>query len=407
MERQRQERSDAVEHALVDFAGAYKELFIQAADDAATDANVLVNVLFSLSTQISTAKAQAQKEQQRLDDLAEWEQRQPLWDAFTAGGASAGLNPFVAHGVPIVDRWMNKPSETPITPPTITANFEPRGRIRTSGGSSEDTSSARPNLLRGFVATSQSCNRILDEELSTLQSAWSAFRTTCSWVTVDSFTLLNGFADYLVECETDAQWIYYIADAFEVAGGVGLLDSVLNGMAASALVPAMSDPQLLKRLDQEQLAKLFESSPALANQLHLIDPVTINEWWHGLTPGDSGQQNTVVHALPQIFGNLEGIPYAARATAVGGCAPGDIFALQDEERQRRADREVIPGADKYKVGAVGGCAPGDSLELMQVENDRAEQREIIPGDSYFPNHPPEDTEADEGDADIQPSEQID
>lgn len=127
--------------------------------------------------------------------------------------------------------------------------------------------------------------------------------------------MLNGFADYFQECETDAQWIEYIADAFEVAGGVGLLDSVLNGMAASALVPAMSDPQLLKRLDQEQLAKLFESSPALANQLHLIDPVTINEWWHGLTPGGSGQQNTVVHALPQIFGNLEGIPYAARATA--------------------------------------------------------------------------------------------
>ena len=73
VERQRQERSDAVEHALQDFAGAYKELFIQAADDAVTDANVLVNVLLSLSTQISTAKAQAQKEQQRLDDLTEWE----------------------------------------------------------------------------------------------------------------------------------------------------------------------------------------------------------------------------------------------------------------------------------------------------------------------------------------------
>lgn len=189
VERQRQERSDAVEHALVDFAGAYKELFIQAADDAATDANVLVNVLFSLSTQISTAKAQAQKEQQRLDDLAEWEQRQPLWDAFTAGGASAGLNPFVAHGVPIVDRWMNKPSETPITPPTITANFEPRGRIRTSGGSSEDTSSARPNLLRGFVVTSQSCNRILDEDLQ-----------PCSRPGLHSVPLVPGLLSILLPC---------------------------------------------------------------------------------------------------------------------------------------------------------------------------------------------------------------
>lgn len=52
----------------------------------------------------------------------------------------------------------------------------------------------------------------------------------------------------------------------------------------------------------------------------------------------------------------------------------------------------VPGADKYRVTAVGGCAPGDSLELMQVENERAEQREVIPGDSYFHNHPPEDTD---------------
>lgn len=273
---------------------------------------------------------------------------------------------------------MNKPSETPITPPTITANFEPRGRIRTSGGSSEDTSSARPNLLRGFVATSQSCNRILDEELSTLQSAWSAFRATCSWVTVDTFTLLNGFADYLVECETDAQWIDYIADAFEVAGGVGLLDSVLNGMAVSALVPAMSDQQLLKalkRLDQEQLAKLFESSPALANQLHLIDPVTINEWWHGLTPGGSGQQNTVVHALPQIFGNLEGIPYAARARANQIVLNRDMVGVA---KRIETLRERIAWHEQQAPHNVGqNMIPNISLNHRQNDRQWLEQHDDL------------------------------
>ena len=331
VERQRQERSNAVEHALVDFEGAYKELFIQAADVASTDCTVLITALRSLGTQISAAKTQAQKEQQRLDDLAEWEQRQPLWDAFSSGSAASGMNPFVAYGSPVVDRWLNKPSETPISPPTINASFEPRERARTSRGSSEDTSSARPDLLRGFVSTSETCNRILDEELTSLQSTWSAFRTTCSWAAVDSFTLLNGFSDYLVECETDAKWLAHIADAFEIAGGGGeLMDSVLNGMAASALIPAMSDQQLLntlKRLDEDQLSRLFESSPALANQLRLVDPVTINEWWHGLAAGGVSQQTTLLQSLPRVFGNLEGIPYANRNTANQIALNLDLVAL--------------------------------------------------------------------------------
>ena len=50
----------------------------------------------------------------------------------------------------------------------------------------------------------------------------------------------------------------------------------------------------------------------------------------------------------------------------------------------------ISGADKYEVGAVGGCAPGDIFALQDEERQRRADREVIPGDSYFDNHPPDD-----------------
>ena len=52
----------------------------------------------------------------------------------------------------------------------------------------------------------------------------------------------------------------------------------------------------------------------------------------------------------------------------------------------------IPGADKYEVGAVGGSGPGDIFALQDEERQRRADRGVIPGDNYFDNHPPEDTD---------------
>ena len=53
---------------------------------------------------------------------------------------------------------------------------------------------------------------------------------------------------------------------------------------------------------------------------------------------------------------------------------------------------ITPDADKYEVGAVGKCVPGYDLDLQEEERQRRANREAIPGDNYFDNHPPEDTD---------------
>ena len=200
IQHQDQQRSAAVDAAIVDFAGPYAQLFTQTVETAATDSNPLVFALFNLETQIHQARIRAQEEQRRLENVATWE----------------------ALTEPTFLQRLTKPSETSHPPPTISAVFTASSRVRTVAGGSESVSSARPHRLRGFVATARICNRILAEELSLLRSAWSAFRSSCSWVVVDSFTLLSGFEDYLQQCEINARWIDYVADAFEAAGtGVG------------------------------------------------------------------------------------------------------------------------------------------------------------------------------------------
>ena len=52
----------------------------------------------------------------------------------------------------------------------------------------------------------------------------------------------------------------------------------------------------------------------------------------------------------------------------------------------------IPGDDMYEVGAVGTCVTGYDLDLQEEERQRRADREVIPGDNYFHNHPPEDTD---------------
>ena len=313
IQHQDQQRTAAVEAAIEDFAGPYAQLFTQTVDTAATDSKTLVFALLNLETQVNLARIRAQEEQRRLDDLA-------AWDALTE---------------PTFLQRLTKPSETPHPRPTISADFSASSRVRTVAGGSESVSSARPNRLRGFVATARICNRMLAEELSALRSAWSAFRSSCSWVDVDSFTLLSGFEDYLQQCEINARWIDYVADAFEVAGtGVGVLNSVLNGLVFSALAPAMSDQQLLDALaskDELELTLLFNRSPALVNQLQLMDPVAINDWWNTMSAtGHTAQQDMLLKELPELFGNLEGLPYHARAQANAQALQNDITFVAEE-----------------------------------------------------------------------------
>ena len=214
---------------------------------------------------------------------------------------------------------ISRPSQTPTKRPTIQADVAVRDRDRVSSGSGDAVSSGSPLNLRSFVAIAERCNGIVEEELEALRTAWSSFRNDCSWVIIETFTLFDALAQYLEHGRLEAHWISKIADAFEVAGTGVLTNEVLDALAPALHATAMSNTQLLRTLatsDREQLAKLMNSSPALSNQLHLMDPATINSWWNRLADTHSSdQQTTLWETLPEIFGNLEGIPYTIRDQA--------------------------------------------------------------------------------------------
>lgn len=138
-------------------------------------------------------------------------------------------------------------------------------------------------------------------------------------VIIETFTLFDALAQYLEHARLEARWISQIADAFEGAGTGELTNEVLDLLAPALNSPTMSDRQLLRSLatfDEHELTTFFKSSPALANQLQLIDPVTIHRWWGELPATDSRSQSDVLwKSLPEIFGNLEGIPYSIRHEA--------------------------------------------------------------------------------------------
>ena len=99
--------------------------------------------------------------------------------------------------------------------------------------------------------------------------------------------------------------------------GVGVLNSVLNGLAFSAIAPAMSDQQLLDALaskDALELTMLFNRSPAFVNQLQLMDPVAINDWWNTMSATGDNRHSAIRSLLASPGGN-------ARATAGGQVLP--------------------------------------------------------------------------------------
>src|SRR5699024_4672048 len=61
------------------------------------------------------------------------------------------------------------------------------------------------------------------------------------------------------------------------------------------------------------LAQMMNNSPALANQLQLIAPDVIHEWWQQVREDHTySQQHALWSSMPEVIGNLEGVPYTIR-----------------------------------------------------------------------------------------------
>jgi len=338
-------RSGAVGGALDDFEGAYAERFGSAAAIEAEDRARLAGVLVDLADQIDAAVDAAERERQRLRDHAEWKAR----DADRKRAAS-GAEAFAgAAGRSVVDAWESftdpEPSTEPEPRPEVDAEFRGRERARYGDGASRGRSSADPSALRAFVTTASGLDSAASAESERVRSAWSSFRSTCAWVTVDRASMPAGFEGYVRENDEDRSWIGRIADAFEAAGGSGSLSNVALDIAATGqAAPA--------------LQRLFQAD---------LTPAEIAERWAalGLARADAAVFDGLPTDVLARVGNLEGVPYWARSTA---------NALVLNQRLVEVERQI-----EQLEGTVASAGDGSralAQELTALYADRKALRNI-------------------------------
>ncbi|UBQ01525.1 alpha/beta hydrolase [Curtobacterium sp. TXMA1] len=338
-------RSGAVEAALDDFEGSYAERFRSAAVIEAEDRARLAGVLVDLTEQIDAAVAAAERERARQRAHAEWKAR----DADRQRAASVAEVIAGAAGRSVLDAWEGftdpEPSTEPEPRPDVDAEFRGRERARYGDGASRGRSSADPSALRAFVTTTSGLDSAASAESTRVGSAWSSFRDSCGWVTVDRASMPAGFERYVRENDEDRSWIGRIAEAFEAAGGSGSLSNVALDIAATGqAAPA--------------LQRLFADD---------LTPAEVAERWTalGLTAADTGVFDGLPTDVLARLGNLEGVPYWARSTANGLVLNQ---RLGDVERQI----EQLEGT----VASAGDGSRALARELTALYADRKALRNI-------------------------------
>ncbi|MCS5487034.1 alpha/beta hydrolase family protein [Curtobacterium flaccumfaciens pv. beticola] len=227
-------RRGAAEAALRDFAGGYARCFEAARVIESGDRVRLAAALDDLADQVRIVRHQADQERRRLADHAAWRARTADRERALVG-VGAVWEPVLDAGAAVLDP---EPSDAPVRPTPVSAAFRPRRRPRTAGHSG-GRSSADPEHLRRFAATTRALDGAMEQDLVRLRNAWSGFTSRCGWVPIDVATLPLGFGELLAENEEDAAWAERIAEAFTAAGGGSLADTVLDAAGSSTLPPAV------------------------------------------------------------------------------------------------------------------------------------------------------------------------
>lgn len=349
-------RRGAAEDAAQDFKGAYAGRFIESVGVEAGDRLKLASVLDGLSEAVTAAKADAEKERTRLHDLEAWQKRQ---DERRAAEAAAPLGPI---SLPPARPFDIKPSEIPVRPVPIEASFAPRGRVRTGLGTGHGRSSAVPSTLRSFATMTRAKDTALATQAVSVKNAWSAFTGACTWVPVTSATFAGGFERLLEENEADAAWVERIAQAFERAGGDGLLSNVSLDAADANDLPA-------------RFRNLFREGAT---------PAEVAAFWArlGYTKADERDLAALPTSALSKLGNLEGVPYWARNTA-------NVAVLD----QRIADaRNFLNGLNQpsnqdqpARAANARDLRALENIKTSLVQGRRAGERSLI---SLTGDHPP-------------------
>jgi hypothetical protein len=306
-------RRTSAENAMDGFRGGFAKLFEVISGSESQDRGRLGTALDSLAEKVGEAKTAATKEKARLAALEAWESREE------ARSSSGGHDPYglLGDGLNVNNPFFDpKPSALPIAPPTVSAAFAPTERTRVTGRSTaDDTTSADPEALRGFVSSASTMNGVLDSKRASLESAWASFTHTCSWVPLESTTFLGGFTQLVALNRADETWITSIAQAFEEAGKGSLSNFDLT------LKVCAEQPEALQTL-------LFDGS-LTASEASIV--------WAAMAKSKNFNAETFIDAHPFELCNLNGLPfwamdragravldYALGSTDGAQCVPGNL-----------------------------------------------------------------------------------
>ncbi|RRD48092.1 hypothetical protein, partial [Arachnia propionica] len=225
IEGQTSSRSSWLNDALTDFKGYYADIFKRNGEIQVSDASLVVTRLREVVKAVQDLKAAAKAEQERRETARAWKQRQDergFWD----------------H----VADWFTGGEAPPVGPPNPEPTFSvtavsPPERQAITGSGYTGTSSARPANLRSFATNSSGGNNELRPKATTASTAYSNFEGSCHWGSLSASGVFTGFDKYITANDNDVKWANTVADAFEAAGGDGVV-TVANATVTAALETA-------------------------------------------------------------------------------------------------------------------------------------------------------------------------
>ena len=226
------QRAVLVYNAKEDFKGRFSEIFQENADTEYRDAQNLSDALEKVATYVDQMYSAAEKEDARREVANDWVRRRE---------ARSGVEEFFQT---ITRTEEPRPNTVQGKPPVFDPMSAPTGERATpgsGGGYGGGTSSARPENLRSFAASSRN---LIQEQLFTpdqLTGHLNTFALNCTWGRIDATGVVTAYRRYLNANEKDAWWATVLADSFAQAGGEGNVSTLSDAALANALAAAGVD----------------------------------------------------------------------------------------------------------------------------------------------------------------------
>lgn len=226
IEAQAASRAALVTAASAEFRGLFAQVFAENARVAKSDSDELVVRLREVADAVQQLAREALAEQKRRLIAREWKRKQDARNVLEQ--MHDGL--FGEEEPPV------GPPATPLSlsvePSTSGARQNP---FPGSGGTGGGTTSARPEDLRSFAASSGTANEELRGKLASVRGWLEEFAASCQWGGLSADTVVAGFQQWLSANDQDVAWAGTIADAFAAAGGAGSVTTLPDAALATAL----------------------------------------------------------------------------------------------------------------------------------------------------------------------------